>query len=89
MFRKKTFKTLRGKSESVNISQTDDNIMTKMKNDKQSSKKHYTENGRASNTNPTKNRGWIQVLGKVYQFFLHMGTRRVALVHYIGELSKC
>ena len=41
---KKTFKTLSWKSESVNISQTDDNIMTNMKNDKQSSKKHYTEN---------------------------------------------
>jgi hypothetical protein len=44
VFRKKTFKTLSWKSESVNISQTDDNIMTNMKNDKQSSKKHYTEN---------------------------------------------
>jgi hypothetical protein len=37
-----------------------DNTMTKRKKDKQRSTKHYTENLRLSNTNPTRNQGWTQ-----------------------------
>jgi hypothetical protein len=33
----------------------------KVQKDKQRSTKHYTENLRSSNTNPTKNWGWTQV----------------------------
>jgi hypothetical protein len=42
------------------------------KRDKQLSTKHYTENQRSSNTNPTKNRGSTHVLRKVEQFLLQM-----------------
>jgi len=42
------------------------------KNDKkQWSTKHYTENETLSDTNPTKNRVWTQVLRKGRQFLLH------------------
>jgi hypothetical protein len=33
--------------------------------------KHYTENQRPNNTNPTKNWGRIQVLWEANQFLLH------------------
>jgi len=33
--------------------------------------KHYTEQKRSSNANPTKNRDWSQVLRKIQQFPLH------------------
>jgi len=38
----------------------------------QRSIKHYTENQRSSNTNPTKNCKWNPVLRKGKQFLLHM-----------------
>jgi hypothetical protein len=41
------------------------------KKDKQRSAKHYTKSKRSSNTNPTKNRGWIRVLWKGKQLLLH------------------
>jgi len=34
------------------------------------SSKHYTENKRSSNTNPTKNWGWTHVLWKSQQYLL-------------------
>ena len=45
---------------------------TKWQNDKQRSTKHYIENKRLGNTNPTKNQWWTHVLGKSKQFLLHM-----------------
>jgi len=48
--------------------------------DKQRSTKHYTENLRSSNTNPTKNRGCTQLLWKGKQFLIYMCTRRVTLI---------
>jgi len=35
-------------------------------------KKHYTENERSRNTNPTKNRGWTHMLRRGKQFLFHM-----------------
>ena len=42
------------------------------KKDKHWYTKHYTENKRSSNINPTKNRGWTRVLPKDKQFLLHL-----------------
>ena len=39
--------------------------------DKQRSTKHYTQNKRLSNTNPTKNRVRTQVLRKGRKFLFH------------------
>ena len=39
--------------------------MAKRKKDKQRSTKHYTENERSSNTNPTKTDGELMYSGKV------------------------
>jgi hypothetical protein len=46
--------------------------MTKRKKYKQWYTKHYTDNKRSSNTNPTRNHWWTQVLRKGRQFMLHM-----------------
>ena len=43
-----------------------------MKKDKQRSTKHYTENKRSSNTNPTYNLGWTQVLRISMQILIHI-----------------
>ena len=37
-------------------------VKRKMPQDKHRSTKHYTENYRSSNMNPTKTQGWIQVI---------------------------
>jgi hypothetical protein len=45
--------------------------------------KTYIYNSRSSNTNPTKNRGWAQVLRKGKQFLLH--ERMIACKNDIDE----
>jgi hypothetical protein len=43
----------------------------KVQKNKQRSTKHYAQNQRSRNTNPTKNLGWTHVLRKGKQFLLH------------------
>ena len=43
----------------------------KVQKDKQRSTKHTHNTMLSSNTNPSKNRGWTQVLRKGRQFLLH------------------
>jgi hypothetical protein len=45
--------------------------------------KHYTENSRSSNTNPTNNRGWTQVFQKGSSSCFTCGTRRVTMEAHI------
>jgi hypothetical protein len=60
------------KTSSENGSETRyDNAMTKIKkeqNDKRQSTKHYTENSRSSNTNPTKT--WDEHPFGIFKLFL-------------------
>ena len=48
--------------------------------------KLYTENLRSSNTNPTKNQGWIRVLRKGKQF--HGNACRVSIMIYNQLVKK-
>lgn len=89
IFRKKTLETLRGKSESENISQTDDNIMTKMKKDKHSSKNITQKTEEQATQTLLKTGDGFRFLGRFITSCSTCGTRRVALVDYIEELSKC
>jgi hypothetical protein len=57
----------KGQSEAVN-QKKDRQYNNQMKIDKQWSTKHYTENYRLPNTNPTKNLHWNIVLQKGKQF---------------------
>ena len=68
-------------SESVNGWRTD-TIMAERKGqmDKQRSTKHYTENKRSSNTNPTKTRGELRCSWRVGSSCSTIGTCRVTLV---------
>jgi len=53
----------------------------KEQNEKQRSTKHYSENYRSSNTNPTKNQGWtLECSRRVGSSYINSGTRRVTLV---------
>jgi hypothetical protein len=58
-----------------------DSTMAKTKGQK--STKHYTENWRSSNTNPTKNRGWIRMFRKGHKFLLHKWDTSIANWLYI------
>ena len=51
----------------------------KVQMDKQRSTKHYTENERSSNTNPTKTGGELEFSGSVSSSYCACGTRRVTL----------
>ena len=48
-----------------------DNTMALAKKDTQRSTKHYIENSRSSNMNPSNNQGWSQMLCNGEQFLLH------------------
>jgi hypothetical protein len=56
--------------------------------DKQQSTKHYTEYNRSSNTNPTKNREWTQVLRKSGPFLLHMWHLSCYYCYKPGDKSR-
>jgi hypothetical protein len=59
--------------------------MAKGKKDKQWYRKHYTENWRSSNTNPTNNQGELRCSGRVRSSCFICGTCRVTPVTFVAN----